>query len=289
MSMIRVPLFENPSLETTARGTKRLIHAASPLPRGASVNIAFIGSESCGDRIAAIDLLLSSGVFPRPIVSARRLESKDVLRSFLYQAVQLRGVRSIFLVGGDPSRPKGPFKDSLDVITGRFLDMTGIETVGIAGYPEGHPAISDEVLSESLRRKVGALTSRGLRVEITTQLSFDSSAVITWIERVRRMGIDAPIRVGIPSPATVHRMLEFARRCHVKTSAHLLQRCGWNVAPFLKSAGSDQFLADLLKSTDHSDLGPVHLHLYPLGDLSKALQWLRASEERWSRKAYRLH
>ncbi len=280
MNAVRTSIFQMPSLETTAGGAFRFAYMASHLSPNTSVNIAFIDTESAEERIVAIDVLQSSGLSPRPIVSARRFTSEQALRSFLHRAVQLKGVRDLFLVGGDPAVPRGPFRGSLDVINGSYLDETNISAIGIAGYPEGHPHIEDVVLLDSLHNKVEALSAKGLHVEITTQLSFDVLAVIAWIQRVRGIGIDAPIRIGIPSPAGVSEILNFAKLCRVRTSVQLLQRYGWETTSLLSSAGPDRFLTELLERTDRLDLGPLSLHLYPLGNLEKALQWLSGWEEK---------
>ena len=181
MDVNRTSLFQSPSLETTAGAALRLAYLASHFPCETPVNIAFIDSESQEERLAAIDVVRSSGLIPRPIISARRFTSDEALRSFLYQAIQLKAVRDIFLVGGDLAVPRGPFRDSLDVMKGSFLDGFGLDVVGIAGYPDGHPEIDTATLFDCLQIKVETLKAKGLHVEITTQLSFDARAVIDWI------------------------------------------------------------------------------------------------------------
>jgi methylenetetrahydrofolate reductase (NADPH) len=282
MSIVRPQLFNELSLETTARGASEFLRADVQVPEGTSVNIAFLGCETFDERLAAIETIRDIGARPRPIISARRLASPGVLRSFLERAVQVGKIRGVFVVGGDPSVAQGPFSDSMDVINGRFLDDLDIETVGVAGYPEGHPRISGDVLWDYLRRKVDALMAKGFGVEITTQLSFDVDAVISWIEQVRNAGIHVPIYIGIPSPSSVPGILKFAGKCHVLTSADIVQRYGWKIASLFGSIGPDRFLATLLKRIAYDDLGVVRLHLFPLGDLAKVVQWIRAYEARSS-------
>jgi methylenetetrahydrofolate reductase (NADPH) len=68
--------------------------------------------------------------------------------------------------------------------------------VGIAGYPEGHPKIDTDTLWRCLRWKLGFLQDAGCSVEITTQFGFDADAVVRWLKRLRREGIDVPVRIG---------------------------------------------------------------------------------------------
>jgi methylenetetrahydrofolate reductase (NADPH) len=77
------------SLETTAKDAERFLQIRQLVPEGAQVNIAFLGSETFDQRVAAIETLGACGAHPTPIISARRLESLDVLESFLAQAVRI--------------------------------------------------------------------------------------------------------------------------------------------------------------------------------------------------------
>ena len=270
-------MYNDFSLETTAKGSEQFLKAEPSIPKGTQVKIAFLGHETIDQRLSAIETLCAVGVNPMPIISARRLVSELVLDSYLTQAKQIGQIESVFLVGGDPSVPQGPFTDSMDVISKNLLDKFAIDTVGIAGYPEGHPRIESEVLWSCLKRKIQGLTSRGFSVEITTQLSFDVELVMFWIEQVRREGIHVPIRVGIPSPSTIKGLLKFASQCRVGTSTRLLRQYGWKVTSLLGAVGPEDFLAALREGVQHRKLGDVRLHVFPIGDLSSLMHWMQNS------------
>lgn len=263
------------SLETTAKGATHFVDAMRLLPVGTPVNLAFIGKETPDQRIGAIRALYAAGCNPRPILSARRLASEEALVSYLDRAREAGCIQGVFLVGGDPSSPSGPFVDALDLINHRVFARPTFATVGIAGYPEGHPAIRDAVLRDVLRRKVDLLKARGFRVEITTQLAFNVDAVVAWIESVRRAGIDVPIRVSIPSPSTIAGLLRFASLCRVSTSARALQNLGWSATSLIGSEGPDRFLSALHRHSNHRQLGQVKLHIYPMSSLASVLQWIQ--------------
>ena len=57
--------------------------------------------------------------------------------------------------------PEGPYEDSYDVIRTGLLPNYGVREVSIAGYPEGHPDISDEVLWRALDDKSLSLAAAG--------------------------------------------------------------------------------------------------------------------------------
>ena len=89
-----------------------------------------------------------------PHIAARNFESKKSFADFSEVLGRLN-VQSAFVVGGGASRAEGPYNDAeslLKEIT--LLADAGIENLGFAGYPEGHPAISNVELNEALAIKV---------------------------------------------------------------------------------------------------------------------------------------
>lgn len=262
------------SVETVARNLaqiQRLRQSGS----GTQINIAFLGSETFKQRLDAVAAVAATGMEPVPILSARRLQSTEALESFLTRANGIARIKGVFLVGGDPASPQGPFADSIALMNNPTVDRFLFQKVGIAGYPEGHPKIRDDVLWDCLQRKVAHLESKGIDVEITTQLTFDAKAVVAWVERVRQSGIQALIRVGVPGPATVIGLLTFASQCRVATSLGSLQKHGWQIPSMLGRVGPENFLLDLEKGLKRRRLGRIALHIFPLGDLPGAIEWFQ--------------
>ncbi len=266
--------FRSISLETTVKGTSRFVQAAGQIPADALINLAYIGTDSLEERLQAIDALRTAGLRPRPIVSARRMRSAAELEAFLEGAIRQRGLRRLFVVGGDPHTPVGPFEGALALIRSGALDALPLEGVCLPGHPEGHPVIPAERLMEHLCTKAQALTGRGFAIDITTQICLDPVAVVDWIGAVRAQGIEAPIRVGVPSPCTVADMLRFCRLCRVEASAEALARHGWLNPAATQQIDPSHFIATLLDAlaTDPAR-GRIHLHLFPMTALPDALAW----------------
>jgi methylenetetrahydrofolate reductase (NADPH) len=67
------------------------------------------------------------------------------------------------------------------------------ELIGVAGYPEGHPLISDEQLERAQRAK-GRLADY-----VVTQMCFEAQTLRGWIEREREQGMSCPRTPRSPS------------------------------------------------------------------------------------------
>src|SRR5215469_2384195 len=89
---------------------ERLVELLAP---GTTVFIDHPGSVTHHDIVAACVKLRRAGFTPIPHVAARRLASFTQARDFLQRAAAEAEIRSALIIGGDPDRPMGPFRDSL--------------------------------------------------------------------------------------------------------------------------------------------------------------------------------
>jgi methylenetetrahydrofolate reductase (NADPH) len=148
------------------------------------------------------------------------------------------GVSNILALAGDPprgvpyDRANDDFRHAADLVafiqkfnaSGRHPE--GGFGVGVAGFPEGHPATSNRLVEmDYLKRKVDAGADY-----IVTQLFFDNRDFLDFRDRCELAGINVPIIAGImpvTSLAGMRRMAELA--AGVRFPAKLLralQRCG---------------------------------------------------------------
>ncbi|MEV4345823.1 methylenetetrahydrofolate reductase [Actinoplanes sp. NPDC049596] len=260
--MFTAALIDDFSVEITGRDATEL--EAVALPAGTRVNVTFLGHEDAATRLATARAIATRGLIAVPHLSARRLSSRTELASFL---AALPSPADVFVVGGDPATPHGPFGDALSVIESGLLEEYGVERVSIAGYPEGHPGLPEPVLWSSLEAKLAALRARGLEGEIITQFGFDADPVLDWIAALRSHGIEVPVRVGVPGPAGAGRLLRYATRFGVRTLA----------ANGLPPATPDGFLDALATDYHPADHGLVKLHFYPFGGLRATVDWIGAT------------
>lgn len=268
-------LLEGFSLEMTAGDTGALSAALELLPAATRISITSLVAESFEARVMAAEMARSLGFVPVPHLSARRIASVDELTSFLGALRSRANIQDVFVVAGDVPNAAGPFADTLALIRTGLLQDYGVRSVGIAGYPEGHPGITAPVLDQALRDKHRMLVDLGLECSITTQFGFDVAPVLNWLERIRAEGVDVPVRIGVPGPASVKTLLRFAARCGVAASANVMRKYGVSITKLLSTAGPELILRDLETRLDPGLHGRTSLHFYPFGGLSRTAEWTR--------------
>lgn len=267
-------LLDGVSLEMTGKDVPRLTEARAALDGGTRINVTYLAGEDTGMRLAAARAVRERGFVPVPHLSARRLPSSTELERFLAGLAEAGAVENVFVVGGDPARPEGPYEDALSVIRGGLLQRYGVRHVGVCGYPEGHPAIGDDALWSALTAKAAAIEEAGLAGDVITQFGFDADAVLTWLQALRGRGVHLPVRVGVPGPAGVRRLLGYATRFGVGTGAAVARKYGLSLTNLMGTAGPDRFLDDLAGGYDPARHGVVKLHFYTFGGLRTTAEWI---------------
>ncbi|MGQ4615851.1 methylenetetrahydrofolate reductase [Nocardia sp. R7R-8] len=264
------------SVEMTGKDVPGLREATGTIPAGTRVNVTFLGNEDLEMRVAAAKAVKEAGYIPVPHISARRLKSQSQLEEFLDRLQQVGASENVFVVGGDPVTPEGPYDSAYAVIRSGVLQRYGVDEVSISGYPEGHPDISSESLWEHLGKKYVSLQEQNLGTVILTQFAFDTAPVVRWIGAVRDLGIEAPIRVGTPGPAGVKRLLGFARRFGIGANAMIVKKYGFSLTNLMGTAGPDRFITDLADLIAENDkAGAVQLHFYTFGGLRATAEWVQ--------------
>ncbi|RYD22385.1 MAG: methylenetetrahydrofolate reductase [NAD(P)H] [Verrucomicrobiaceae bacterium] len=126
------------------------------------------------------------------------------------------GVSNILALRGDPPKTgttkAGDFPYAADLVSfiRRFSETHGHRFgIGVAGFPEGHPATPNRVLEmEHLKAKIDAGADY-----ICTQLFFDNHDFLDFRDRCELAGIEVPVLAGImpvTSMAGLRRMAELA-------------------------------------------------------------------------------
>ena len=226
--------------------------------------------------IALAEQLAQRGFRAVPHLSARLVLDEAHLTDVLHRADE-NGVREVFLVAGD-GQPVGAFADAFELLSAvRRLQQSGVGTriqqMGVAGYPEGHPLIGDQALTDALRAKAP------LSSYLVTQMCFNAGAISAWVDRTRRSGVHLPIHVGVVGAVDRAKLMRIAWRIGVTPSARFLRRHSSRFARLLLPGGyrPDRLVDALSDDLAQPASGVAGLHVYTLGDV--------AATERWRQRA----
>ena len=262
------------SMEMTGKDVAKVENAASVIPPGTRINVTFLENEDLAMRVAAAAAVKRLGFTPVPHISSRRIKSQEMLEEFLAALRDVGATDNVLVIGGDPIVPLGPYKESLAVIESGLLQQYGVKHISMGGHPSGDPNIPADALLPALERKSAALAKLDIPGTIITQVDFDVDRVLSGIAEVREHGVDLPIRVGVPGPASVKLLLGFASRLGLSTSTTIAKKYGLSVTNLLGKAGPENFIRDLQAGLDPAKHGVVKLHFYTFGGFKTTAEWI---------------
>ncbi|HTP97149.1 MAG TPA: methylenetetrahydrofolate reductase [Burkholderiales bacterium] len=264
------------SLEICTQGVRDAREVASLLPVGSRVYVNHLPRRTLMDSLPTLKAAHESGLEPVPHLSARRIGSRDELRSFLVRAVNDAGVRRVLLIGGDEPKPLGPYPDSVALLRDGMLALAGIREIGIAGYPEGHPFVPRAALERAMADKLALAAEQGLSTHIVTQFSFAPARVIEFCADLSRRAPGVPVYVGMAGPTQPSTLIKFAQRCGVSASLRALSAEGMKLVRLVThTAPDDQLVALARYCLAHADCNVVGTHFYTFGGVIQTAEWMR--------------
>ena len=267
------------SLEAGAKDIAALSAAAPRILPATSIAIPYLPREDNDARLAAARAVRTLGFEPMLHFSARRICSLAEFESFVQRAATEAGVERCFVIAGDPSTAMGPFSDSASLIDTGVFERMGMKVIGVGGHPEGHPVMSAADRWEVLERKCHSIEQRGMAPLIVTQFAFDAQLVLTWLKALRERGIDHPVRVGVPGPASIAVLARYAALCGVSACASMWSKYGVSIGKLFGTAGPDLFV-DRLASGLTQAHGKVSLHFFPFGGIAQSVKWIEQYRSR---------
>lgn len=200
---------------------------------------------------------------------AARLVRDDAELADIVARLEMAGVDSIFVIGGDASEPKGRFTDALTLL--EALEAAGhhFQRVGIGGYPEGHGHIGTELIEQAVKRKARYAN------HVITQLCFRAETTVAWARRVGQQGVDLPVRVGIPGAVNRQKLVRISAGLGLGQSARFLkkqQSLFWRF--FLPGGYSPDRLIDrLAPSMALPETNLQGFHVFTFNELKKTEAW----------------
>jgi methylenetetrahydrofolate reductase (NADPH) len=245
------------------------------VPTGLKVTVTASPRRGLERTLALAETLARRGYHVAPHLSARLVRDEAHLREILARIAEV-GLRDAFVVAGDLSEPAGEFESAYDLLRAMTRVGHGLEHVGITGYPESHPLISDETTIQAMFDKAPLATY------IVSQVCFEPRTIAWWIGAVRERGVGLPIDVGIPGAASRTKLLRIARRIGVGESiGFLAKRSSW-IAQLLKPAGysPDHIVEGLVPALLDPAADVAGFHVYTFNELAATEAWRRRTLER---------
>jgi methylenetetrahydrofolate reductase (NADPH) len=268
------------STEVTTHDEGVLDELSRLLPAGYPVYVAHTPKASPDDIVRVALRIQALGLTASPHIIARRVVDPQRLRERLH-ALVAGGVEQALLVAGDLATPSGPFTSTLDLLDSGVLRDVGIKRLGVAGHPEGHPAVADEILWEALERKQAYGRATGLKMHIATQFGFDARSLANFEAGLAERQISLPIHAGVAGPTPFTKLLKYAARCGVGASLKAVAGNALSLGrlPHLVTR-SDEMLVGVFRAKQaRPDSRIFAPHFFAFGGVLETARWLRAVME----------
>ena len=220
-------------------------------------------------------MLSELGYIPVPHFGARNFESvQDYVNQV--EAHTRNGVQEGLFLGGNPLTTFGPLSDAAQLLAHPVLSNGSIKTAYLGGYPERHPAISEEALREATKLKLALCAGKQLAPVIVSQFAFDGEVIAKWAKRIQSDYPHLSIRVGIAGVTSLPKLIKFAIMCGIGPSLAALRRSSAGLINVL----SDKDPADLIQNIEAAyptPAGPLEMHFFPFGGWQKTVDWIASA------------
>ncbi len=267
------------SIEVTGKQINKLDVLKAHLAPGTRVFIALIEAGHVDAQLEMAIALRKAGFEPIPHIPARFVKDKTDLDQRLASLTQKAGVDTVLALGGGAPEPVGHYHCAIQLMETGLFQHHGIKRIGIAGHPEGNPDITkihgEAMLLQTLQEKNAWLKANGVEGFIATQFLFNAEPVAHWAIELHQQGIDLPIHVGVPGPATIKTLIRYAAMCGVGNSARFIRKQALNITKLLTVSEPTEFVEQLAKLHDgHPEHNIAGAHLYPFGGFDKLFEWM---------------
>ena len=203
-----------------------------------------------------------------PHVAAKMVRDKAHLRDIMARLDDMP-ISSIFVPGGDAAKPIGEYSTALELLRDIAEFEHRFTEIGVAAHPEGHPSVSDEVLTAELLKK------QEFANYLVTQMCFDADIIGNWMHKIREVGITLPAWLGLPSLTERSTLIKTSLRIGVGDSLRYLKNRGKIAARLLmtKVYRPDDLLISLSPYLADPTLNIAGHHIYCFNEVEKSEQW----------------
>jgi len=237
---------------------KNVHEQAEFLPQASTISITCSPAKDIEATLELCEKFLSKGHNTIPHFAARMVESEEHVTRIV-KRIETLGIETVFIIGGDADQ-RGPFNDAPGLLKS-FLDKNPtIKTVGIGSYPDGHPSIPPEALSEALIKKQEMIYESNLNGYMATQMCFETETISDWLENCRKSGVTLPCHLGVPGVVDMKKLINISLRLGVGISTRYLKKNRKSVFKLLSPRGynPNKLIAPISSRADELNISGVH-------------------------------
>jgi methylenetetrahydrofolate reductase (NADPH) len=255
---LRQPRYEVIPLEDTEE------QVLEHIPKEAKLTVTASPQKGMEETLRLAEQLASQGYHVAPHLSARLIEDNAHVEEIL-QRLHEAGIRDAFVVGGDVEEPVGEFDGAPELLEAMSKIGHELEEIGITGYPESHPILSDQTTREAMYEK------RPYATYIVSQICFDPDTISKWIRRVRARGVELPIYIGMPGAVSKRKLMRISSSIGLGASADFLQKYGnWFVRLLLPGGyNPDDLVEELAPHLGNLNSKVYGFHIYTFNEVEK--------------------
>ncbi len=273
-------LLDGYSIEVMPATAGRIEDFREVLPAGTRVYVAHIEGTPLDQMVAACARIAGQGFPVMPHIPARGIASREALDETLARYRGEAGVEEALMIAGGNRMKAGPYASTMDVLETGLLDRHGFRRLHVAGHPEGNtdidPPGSTANLDKALKWKRDYAERTDAAMAIATQFCFETKPVLQWAARLRDMGVDMPVHVGLAGPTKLQTLIKYAIACGVGASLRVLQRRTRDVGSLLRPHAPDALLEELDAASERGEAPNLaSVHIFPFGGIRAAADWAR--------------
>jgi methylenetetrahydrofolate reductase (NADPH) len=246
---------------------KNTAEKARDLPKGATVSVTASPDKGMAATVELSESLAADGYRVVPHISARLTESSDELR-WIVDRMRDAGVTKVFVVGGDSEVGK-EFPDAMALLTALDRMEHPFAEIGVAAYPEGHPAIPEYALRKTL------LDKQQHAHYMATQMCFDAGRISSWIRAERDAGVTLPLVIGIPGVTDPARLVTIGARIGVGQSLRYLRKNRRTILKLLRPGpyNPDKLVDKLAGLAVDPKANAIGLHVFTFNQIASTAEW----------------
>ena len=237
------------------------------VPRDLAITVTASGAKGLESTLVLAENLARAGYVTVPHLAARMITGRSELVEIRARLAEA-GITSVFVPGGDVD-PVGDYPDAFSLLEDLATLKQPFTHIGIAGYPETHPKITDDLTVQSMWDK------RRHATHVVSNLTFDAGAIKSWVGRMRGRGVTMPLLLGMPGPIDRTKLLAMATKIGVGESTRFLAKHKSTFARLAAPGGftGQRFLEECALVAAKPESLIEGLHIFTFNQIAQTEEW----------------